>query len=97
MIIQINATVCAAADHGEDRQHKIAGSDQRNWVLRSREEASDQGNRKIRGTYRGAGSSEDDGFDDPAGVRAVRHPAVQHLAAILGATGGQAVSPLRTP
>ena len=29
MIIQINATVCAAVDHGEDGQHKIAGSDQR--------------------------------------------------------------------
>ena len=27
MIIQINATVCAALDHGDDRQHKIAGSD----------------------------------------------------------------------
>ena len=26
MIIQINATVCAAVDHGDDRQHKIAGS-----------------------------------------------------------------------
>ena len=28
MIIQINATVCAAADHGEDGRRKIAGSDQ---------------------------------------------------------------------
>ena len=29
MIIQINATVCAAEDHGEEVQTKIAGSDQR--------------------------------------------------------------------
>ena len=27
MIIQINATVCAAVDHGGDRRDKIAGSD----------------------------------------------------------------------
>ena len=32
MIIQINATVCAAVDHGEGGQHKIAGSDQRRRV-----------------------------------------------------------------
>jgi hypothetical protein len=29
MIIQINATVCAAVDHGDGGQHKIAGSDYR--------------------------------------------------------------------
>jgi hypothetical protein len=27
MIIQMNATVCADMDHGEDRRRKIAGSD----------------------------------------------------------------------
>ena len=27
MIIQINATVCAAVDHGDDERRKIAGSD----------------------------------------------------------------------
>jgi hypothetical protein len=31
MIIQINATVCAAVDHGEGEQLKIAGRDQRKW------------------------------------------------------------------
>ena len=41
MIIQINATVCAVADHGDDGQRKVAGSDQRTSVLRSREGASD--------------------------------------------------------
>ena len=29
MIIQMNATVCADMDHGEDGRHKIADSDQR--------------------------------------------------------------------
>ncbi len=29
MIIQMNATVCAAVDHGDDGQYKIAGSDRR--------------------------------------------------------------------
>ena len=28
MIIQINATVCAAVDHGEDWRYKIAGDSQ---------------------------------------------------------------------
>ena len=28
MIIQINATVCAATDQGEDWQREVAGSDQ---------------------------------------------------------------------
>ena len=32
MIIQINATVCAAVDHGEDRQQKIAGGDKHTRV-----------------------------------------------------------------
>ena len=32
MIIQINATVCAAVDHGEGRQLKIAGRDQRKMM-----------------------------------------------------------------
>ncbi len=32
MIIEINATVCAAVDHGEGGQLKIAGRDQRKVV-----------------------------------------------------------------
>jgi hypothetical protein len=32
MIIQINATVCAAVDHGAGGQHKIASRDQRGKV-----------------------------------------------------------------
>ena len=47
MIIQINATVCAAVDHGEDRQHKIAGSDYRKWVQAEHERGSGQGKREI--------------------------------------------------
>jgi hypothetical protein len=42
MIIQINATVCAAIDHGDDRQHKIAGSDPRKRCTRTWERAGDQ-------------------------------------------------------
>ena len=33
MIIQINATVCAAVDHGEGGQLKIAGSERRCSLL----------------------------------------------------------------
>ena len=35
MIIQINATVCAALDHGQGRRNKMAGSDEEQreeWV-----------------------------------------------------------------
>ena len=42
MIIQMNATVCADIDHGEDGQYKIAGSDQRGRIQREREGVSDQ-------------------------------------------------------
>ena len=43
MIIQINATVCAALDHGEGRQLKIAGSDQ---VTRGKEGQVTRRNKK---------------------------------------------------
>ena len=39
MIIQINATVCAATDHGEDRRHKIAASDGYGECRKGRKEA----------------------------------------------------------
>jgi hypothetical protein len=42
MIIQINATVCAAADHGEYWQHKIAGNNQRRQLRGHQEGVSDQ-------------------------------------------------------
>jgi len=42
MIIQINATVCAALDHGQGRQFKIAGRDQRKMVQESKERGSYQ-------------------------------------------------------
>ena len=42
MIIQMNATVCAAEDHGDDVRHKIAGSDQRSRGAEAQEKASDQ-------------------------------------------------------
>jgi hypothetical protein len=38
MIIQMNATVCAAFDHGEDRMREIAGSDRQSWVQRPSKE-----------------------------------------------------------
>ena len=46
MIIQINATVCAAPDHGDDRQHKIAGRDQRKTVQERQARGIDQGYKK---------------------------------------------------
>ena len=39
MIIQINATVCAAVDHGEDEQRKIADSDERRRTQKDPEKA----------------------------------------------------------
>ena len=57
MIIQINATVCAAADHGGNRQHKIAGSDRRGRVQGGREGTSDQEKRETREACYNAGSS----------------------------------------
>jgi hypothetical protein len=51
MIIQINATVCAAADHGEDSQHKIAGGDHFGRVLRGEETSSDQEKQEIKGAW----------------------------------------------
>ncbi len=47
MIIQMNATVCAAADHGEDRQHKIAGSGQRKRVQQRKGEQIDQEEQEV--------------------------------------------------
>jgi hypothetical protein len=46
MIIQMNATVCADMDHGEDRRHKIAGSDQGEWRRQERKRDNDQGRRE---------------------------------------------------
>jgi hypothetical protein len=37
MIIQINATVCAAVDHGDNRCHKVAGSDREREVIQGQE------------------------------------------------------------
>ena len=39
MIIQMNATVCAAEDHGEDRRRKIADSYERLVQGRRKEKA----------------------------------------------------------
>jgi hypothetical protein len=48
MIIWINATVCAAEDHGEDRRHEIAGSDQRRNVQAGQERASGQEKQELK-------------------------------------------------
>jgi hypothetical protein len=42
MIISINATVCAAVDHGEGGQRKIVGRVRRRRVPRGQETLSDQ-------------------------------------------------------
>jgi len=47
MIIKINATVCADMDHGEDRRHKIAGSDQRAESREGRKDGDSLGRRKF--------------------------------------------------
>ena len=49
MIIQINATVCAALDHGEGGRRKIAGSDSAKEVQGGRKGASDQEKQEITG------------------------------------------------
>jgi hypothetical protein len=41
MIISINATVCAAADHGDDKERKIAGNDQWRTEPEAQKEGSD--------------------------------------------------------
>jgi hypothetical protein len=48
MIIQMNATVYAAVDHGEQGRHKIAGSDQRGVVQGGRGRASEQEKQEIK-------------------------------------------------
>jgi hypothetical protein len=47
MIIQINAMVCAAADHGEGGQVKIAGRGQREDGAKGQERGSYQAKRRI--------------------------------------------------
>jgi hypothetical protein len=60
MIIQMNATVCAVADHGGGVRHKIPGGD---WCKRAKgglEDVSDQEKQEIRAWCRSAGSSDGD-------------------------------------
>jgi hypothetical protein len=47
MIIQINATVCAALDHGQGGQLKIAGRDQRKMVQEGQGRGSYQAEQRI--------------------------------------------------
>jgi hypothetical protein len=47
MIIQINATVCAALDHGQGGQPKIAGRDQRKMGRKAKEGGSYQAKQRI--------------------------------------------------
>ena len=61
MIIQINATVCAAVDHGDDGRHKIAGSNHGRDVIQRQEEKGDQGKRKAQVMQRNVGSLGDGG------------------------------------
>ncbi len=49
MIIQMNATVCADVDHGDNGQHKIAGSDQCRRAQGGRRRGSDRENKKFKG------------------------------------------------
>ena len=49
MIIQINATVCAAVNHRDGRQHKIAGSDQLRRCRDVGKGASDREKEEIKG------------------------------------------------
>jgi len=48
MIIQINATVCAAVDHGEDWRYKTADSDRRMMTLGGQGGAVSSRNNEIR-------------------------------------------------
>jgi hypothetical protein len=65
MIIQMNATVCADMNHGEDGQCKIAGSDLGKSVQEGPERGSDQENQELRVGGGNAGSSGDDGRTRP--------------------------------
>jgi len=47
MIIQINATVCAAPDHGADERQKLAGGDKHRRVQDREEERGDQEKREV--------------------------------------------------
>jgi len=47
MIIQINATVCAAEDHGEDERQKIAGRDKHRRVQKREGRVGDQEKQEI--------------------------------------------------
>jgi hypothetical protein len=49
MIIQINATVCAAVDHGEGGRLKIAGRDQRKMGQEGQGRSSYQAEQRIQG------------------------------------------------
>jgi hypothetical protein len=51
MIISINATVCAATDHGGNWLCKIAGSDQSRRGQRGKERSSEQGKHEIMGGW----------------------------------------------
>ncbi len=48
MIIQINATVCADVDHGDNVRRKIAGSDQERRTQGEKGRASNQEKREIK-------------------------------------------------
>jgi hypothetical protein len=47
MIIWINATVCAAGDHGEDGRQRIAASDMHRRVQKREGRAGDQEKQQI--------------------------------------------------
>ena len=50
MIIQMNATVCAAEDHGDDRRRKAAGDDPPRRVQQGRGRPNGQEKQEIKGT-----------------------------------------------
>jgi hypothetical protein len=56
MIIQINATVCAAVDHGGGGQFKIAGRGQRDEMQEARKGAVSRRNDEFREHSSSAGS-----------------------------------------
>ena len=57
MIIQINATVCAAVDHGEGKWHKIAGNNNPRECRKAWKRASKQEKQEIGERDRNVGSS----------------------------------------
>jgi hypothetical protein len=57
MIIQINATVCAAEDHGEESQHKFAGSGHHRRPRNGKGGPVTRRNKKFKERGRNAGSS----------------------------------------